>query len=39
MMILVVLYDTGSVALLTTVHLEREKVISRLKIFFYTAWI
>ena len=25
-MILVVLYDTGSVALLTTVHLEREKV-------------
>ena len=27
MMILVVLYDTGSVALLTTVHLEREKVI------------
>ena len=28
MMILVVLYDTGSVALLTTVHLEREKVRS-----------
>ena len=32
-MILVVLYDTGSVALLTTVHLEREKVIFSLKIY------
>lgn len=37
-MILVVLYDTGSVALLTTVHLEREKTLQLWEIvwvFFY----